>query len=773
MKPDTIPHLQARTACSPRLLQAQRVAGKNRILGGLVLAAALMVPYRLLAAPPVVDNANGASNVLSISAVLTGTLTSTGGVPTQVYAYWGDTDGGTAFGSWGHTVDLGTNTTGLLSVEVTPLVPNQMYYYRFYATNVDGEAWAPATTNFQTQASSGPLAVDLGESGHFTLLAGSAITSAGGDIYGDAGVSPAAGSTIGLEPAQMKDGIIYATVAGGPAGSVVDPVMLTAAQNDLTTAYNYAAGLPPGTGSFLNPGFPPGNIGGMNLVPGVYTFDTSTDALIAGADLTLTGGPDDVWVFQMGRALIVEAGVNRSVILAGGAQADNVFWQVSSSAEIGTYSDFKGTIMADQHIVLDVGSKLEGRALARIAHVVFDGGIAKIPTQAAPPGLTNVTLTIISAHGAGTPLAGLPPLGVVYTNDYGALLTNSITAVETLPSGSTQYVSVGWSMAGNRPLSGVTNSMSMIHTNDAVLTWLWTTNYLLTASAVGNGAVTGDTNGFYAADTNVTLSATPDVGYGFDGWEVNGIAFGVGDPLIVNMSEAKNVIAFFSTRFIDVSSNVLWNVTWVFNPRLGYFLGTLTITNTSTKPLTAPFWFEVESTTNHWLRFPTGVDTNTGMDYLDITGDITGQLPGIGDGDMALDPGESVTVTGIELMGRREPANVLIMALWADPPGTLASPIDSDGDGVSDADEYIAGTNATDPDSVFRIRLGPDRRSVQWDSQPGRIYKVLISDDLRQGFTAIADTIEGTGTQKTYTPAPQTLNSGRGSVFYRVEATVK
>jgi hypothetical protein len=101
-----------------------KVTGLKQILMGLVLAVAVMVPHRTLATVPAVDNANGATNVLAVSAVLNGTLTSTGGVPTQVRVYWGETNGGTTFGNWGNTNDLGTNTVGPLSLTVTNLLPN-------------------------------------------------------------------------------------------------------------------------------------------------------------------------------------------------------------------------------------------------------------------------------------------------------------------------------------------------------------------------------------------------------------------------------------------------------------------------------------------------------------------------------------------------------------------------------------------------------------------------------------------------------------------------
>src|ERR1700709_250419 len=142
----------------------------------------------------------------------------------------------------------------------------------------------------------GPAPVNLGSIAHFTVLAGAAITTTGGGVInGDIGASPITGSAIHLTQAQVN-GTIYAVDASGPAGSVIAPALLTTAKGDLTAAYNDAAGRTPvPSGPFLNPGA--GNIGGKNLGPGLYKF-TGT-AFITGSDLTLTGGPDDVWIFQI------------------------------------------------------------------------------------------------------------------------------------------------------------------------------------------------------------------------------------------------------------------------------------------------------------------------------------------------------------------------------------------------------------------------------------------------------------------------------------------
>lgn len=225
----------------------------------------------------------------------------------------------------------------------------------------------------------GPPPVDLGSAARFTILAGAAITTTGGGIInGDVGASPIAGSAILLTQAQVN-GTIFAVDNSGPAGSVMAPALLLAAKGDLTTAYNDAAGRTPvPSGDNLNPGA--GNIGGFNLVPGLYKF-TGT-ASITGADLTLSGGPEDVWIFQIGADLQVGSGIK--IILAGGARPENIFWQVTTSVSIGTFAVFKGTIMADQGIVMNTSSTMDGRALAFTAGVTFNGDSGSVPLLQAP-----------------------------------------------------------------------------------------------------------------------------------------------------------------------------------------------------------------------------------------------------------------------------------------------------------------------------------------------------------------------------------------------------
>ena len=200
----------------------------------------------------------------------------------------------------------------------------------------------------------------LGSAAGFVILAGSTVTSTGlTTLTGDLGVSP--GTAVTGFPPGILNGTKYAGVP-------------TSAQAiaDLTIAYNDAAG------RNVAPVIIAGNLGGLTLAPGLYK-STSSLAISSG-DLTLDaqGNPNAVFIFQMASTLTTTPG--RAVILAGGAKASNIFWQVGSSATLGTTCVFKGTIMADQSITLNTGATLDGRALARIGAVSLDGNAAVLPT---------------------------------------------------------------------------------------------------------------------------------------------------------------------------------------------------------------------------------------------------------------------------------------------------------------------------------------------------------------------------------------------------------
>jgi Ice-binding-like len=201
--------------------------------------------------------------------------------------------------------------------------------------------------------------VNLRSAANFSVLAGPTVTNTGPTIViGDLGVSPGTAVT-GFLPGK----VVGTQQRGNPTSAQ--------AEADLTVAYNDAAG------RTLCPVSVAGNLGGLTLAPGLYK-STSSLAISSG-DLTLDakGNGNAIFIFQMASTLTTTAG--RQVILKGGARASNVFWQVGSSATLGTTSVFKGTIMADQAITLNTGATLEGRALARIAAVALDSNAITRP----------------------------------------------------------------------------------------------------------------------------------------------------------------------------------------------------------------------------------------------------------------------------------------------------------------------------------------------------------------------------------------------------------
>ncbi len=230
------------------------------------------------------------------------------------------------------------------------------------AKDASGNALASDYTwNFSTAtATAGQASVVLDGAGEFAVLSGSTVTSIGTtSLTGDLGLSPGTAVT-GFPP-----GIMTGSVHIG------DPTAIQA-QLDLTTAYNDAAGRTVGPVTIA------GNLGGLTLPPGLYKSTSSLE--ITSGDLTLDaqGDVNAVFIFQIVSTLTTTSG--RKVILSGGANASNIFWQVGSSATLGTTSVFKGTILADQSITLNTSASLDGRALARIGAVTLDGNAIVIPT---------------------------------------------------------------------------------------------------------------------------------------------------------------------------------------------------------------------------------------------------------------------------------------------------------------------------------------------------------------------------------------------------------
>ena len=214
------------------------------------------------------------------------------------------------------------------------------------------------STNIAVAASVIP-AVDLGLAGNFAILSKSGVT----DVYkstvtGDVGSSPITGAAILLTCPEVL-GTIYSVDAAGPLpSSVNNPSMLSTAVSNMEAAYTDAAGrINP---DFLNLGA--GSIGSLTLTPGLYKW---TSNLIVPTDVTISGGPNDVFIFQIDGTFTMASAVK--VILTGGVQAKNIFWQVAGAVTFGTTSHFEGNILGKTGINLQTGATMNGRMLAQTA----------------------------------------------------------------------------------------------------------------------------------------------------------------------------------------------------------------------------------------------------------------------------------------------------------------------------------------------------------------------------------------------------------------------
>jgi hypothetical protein len=221
-------------------------------------------------------------------------------------------------------------------------------------------------------ASAAPSAVSLGSAAGYAVLGGSTITNTGATrIIGDLGLSPGTAVT-GIPPGQVNG---TQHVADGAA---------LQAKNDLVTAYNDVAGRP-------NTAIVPVELGGTTVTPGVYASPAGTFGITGTVTLDAEGDPNAVFIFKAASTLITAS--SSSVELVNGARACNVFWQVGSSATLGTYSIIRGNVMALASITSTTGVTVEGRLLAREAAVTLDTATITRSNCTQGPAATALTTT--------------------------------------------------------------------------------------------------------------------------------------------------------------------------------------------------------------------------------------------------------------------------------------------------------------------------------------------------------------------------------------------
>lgn len=250
-----------------------------------------------------------------------------------------------------------------------------------------------------TSRAAGPAAADLLSTSNFSILSKTGVTNTGSHlsgITGDIGASPITAAAMNTVFCSEMTGSIYgvdaAYVGSGDATCFkgnppsANKTLIDNAILDVGTIYADLSGrtLPDGTELYA------GSIGGQTFTPGLYKW--SSDVLIS-SDVTLSGGANDVWIFQIaGNLEVSSAGsiaTGAKVQLIGGARASNVFWQVGgvTGAILGTYSTFNGNILTEKAINMQTGAVLNGRAFAQ-TEVTLDANPVTLPVTS--PGVLSV-----------------------------------------------------------------------------------------------------------------------------------------------------------------------------------------------------------------------------------------------------------------------------------------------------------------------------------------------------------------------------------------------
>jgi len=434
---------------------------------------------------------------------------------------------------WNVTLN-GTSENSTTSLIVFSEVNNT---YSYTVANVSGFSVAPASSTvtvsgaavtvnvtFTPLASAAISPVDLGTAGNFTILAETGISNTGtSSIVGNIGVSPAASSYITgfaltmnssgqFATSSMVTGNVYAATYAPPT-----PATLTTAVHDMQTAYTNAAGRT--NPNYVNLGA--GDLNGMTLAPGLYNWGTGVSI---STSITLTGNANSVWIFQISGGLTFGNGAQ--IILSGGAQPQNIFWQVASGVIIGTGASFYGTILSQTAITIATGSTMTGLALAQ-TDVTLESNTITAPSEpqniTAPMyGVTFTELGLTSGTQWNVTLGGVllsstvPTISFSEPNGTYAFSVASSTADKIFPS--TGNITV----AGETAYQGITftaptQATYIVAFNESGLPsgsqWGVTLNGITTTSVTSSVNFTM-TNGSYpfAIIVPVDYSATPSTG---------------------------------------------------------------------------------------------------------------------------------------------------------------------------------------------------------------------------------------------------------------------
>ncbi len=328
--------------------------------------------------------------------------------------------------------------------------------------------------------------VNLGAADSFAILAGSTITNTGSSVInGDLGLSP--GSSVTGFPPGTVNGTQHVTDTGAAN-----------AQLALTTAYNNAAGQTPVSTV-------PTELGGTTKTAGIYNSADGTFGITGTLTLDAQGDPNAVFIFKTASTLITAGASN--IVLANGAQACNVFWQVGSSATLGTNSTFKGNILALTSATLTTGANVEGSVLARNGAVTLDSNTVTKATCVVPPPPPPVPTAPVLVSGSSW--APLPLINVTKIPSPLSLPSGPGSVTYTYVATNVGTVAMGgvWvkdnKCSDVKFISGDTNNDSKLDLNEA---WTYTCTKTVSETETNTATAHGSANGWDSYDTaNATV----------------------------------------------------------------------------------------------------------------------------------------------------------------------------------------------------------------------------------------------------------------------------
>ena len=316
----------------------------------------------------------------------------------QINLTWSPVTGATYYNVYASLDNITYNLISAPSTanyDVTGITNGSLYYFKTSAANTVAES---VYSNVVSQSPSvGTAPVNLGTAGNYAILAESGISTVHNSVItGDIAVSPIAATAItgftltqdatnAFSTSTQVTGKAYAADYASPTSS-----NLTTAVGDMGTAYTDAAGRAPNYTELYT-----GDISGQTLTPGVYKWGTG---VLITSDVTLNGGPNDVFIFQIAKGITQAA--NTRITLSGGAQAKNIFWQSCETVAIGTGAHFEGIVMGGTNITLGTNASINGRLLAQTAVTLIMSTVVApaVDTVVAPTALQTATAAVVKAE---------------------------------------------------------------------------------------------------------------------------------------------------------------------------------------------------------------------------------------------------------------------------------------------------------------------------------------------------------------------------------------